>query len=210
MGLVRPGTRVCDLRGCTWWLGSVSEILPTILRLQHAQVHGLPRGAVITTLITRARITRPHPLTRCLHITKQRPTQHSHPLRTTPRSSIHGGHFGLPPVPHLPFGSIPIRSIKQQPGDSDEASNPVTEIPFRFRPPLHVLDDQSVGPEATEDRGGVAGADTEQTRARIDGQGRVLGQEGVDLGVSSRNGINTTLELSAIADCNRVLRSGSG
>ena len=105
---------------------------------------------------------------------------------------------------------MPIRSIKQQPGDPDDASSSVTEIPFHSRPPLHVLDDQSVGPEATEDRGGVAGSDAEQTRDRIDGQGRVLGQEGVDPGVSSRNGINTTLELSAIADCNRVLRSGSG
>ena len=38
------------------WLGGVSEVLPTILRLQHTQFHELPRRAVITTLITRARI----------------------------------------------------------------------------------------------------------------------------------------------------------
>ena len=76
---------------------------------------------------------------------------------------------------------IPIRSIKQEPGDADDASGQVTQIPFRPRPPLRVFDNQSVATETAEDRGGVTGADPEQASGRVDGQGRVLGEERVDL-----------------------------
>ena len=39
-------------------------------------------------------------------------------------------------LPDLTFGLIPIRSIKQEPGDADDARGQVTQIPFRPRPPL--------------------------------------------------------------------------
>jgi len=41
-------------KGGTWFLGGVSEVLPAALGVQHAKVNELPRGTVITTLITRS------------------------------------------------------------------------------------------------------------------------------------------------------------
>ena len=119
---------------------------------------------MITTLITRTRIPRPHPLTRRIRITKQRPARHIHPLRTTPRSRIYGGDFGLPPFSNLSFGLIPIRSIQEQRSHPDEASGHITQIPLRPRPPVYMLHDQSVPTQTIKNRGGMTDATNEKRR----------------------------------------------
>ena len=114
--------RVRDLRGCTWRLGGISEALPTILRLQHTQIHELPRSVVITTPITRTRIPRPHPLTRSVHITKQRSAQHIHPLRTPPPNTPNATPTGSRSLPHSVSPAAPWLRALFPPPHPDHAT----------------------------------------------------------------------------------------
>ena len=162
-------------------LGGVSEVLPTVLGVEHAQVHELPCGAVIAALGARARIAGPDPFTRRVHVTKQRPARHVHSFETTPGTGVHGGDLVLPPFPHLPFGVIPACSIQEETSNPNNSRGPVTEVLFRPSPPVSMLNNQSVRAETAKDCSGLPGAYSEQTSGRIDREGGVLGQEGIDL-----------------------------
>ena len=73
----------------------------------------------------------------------------------------------MPPRPHLTFCSIPIRSIKQETADVNDSRRPVTQILSRPGPPLDMFEDQTLFAKTAEDRGGMRGADPEQSCGRI-------------------------------------------
>ncbi len=101
--------------------------------------------------------------------------------RPRPGRGHHRGQFRLPPRPHLPLDPIPLRPGQQCSKHVDLQGRLVPEIPLRPRPTIPVHNQELVTAETAQDRGGVPGGDTQEASGGVNGEGRVLAQEGVEL-----------------------------
>jgi hypothetical protein len=123
---------------------------------------------MIGTTILAAGVSGPSPFTWCVLDERERSTRNVWASGAFTRVGGHLVDLGLPPRPHFAFGSIPFGSLEQHAGDADDSSCVVAEILFRFGPSVGVFDDESVAPEAGENRGRVPGADTKKPCSRFD------------------------------------------
>ena len=87
----------------------------------------------------------------------------------------------MPPRPHLPLDPIPLRSSQQGTQHAQLQGCLVPKILLRPGPPITVNNEELVTTEATQDRGSVPDRNAQETSCGVNGEGRVLTQQGVEL-----------------------------